>query len=381
MLDFECKRCRHAIYVELENIGDVVECTNCESPEIVPDMPFPSGMEYAGYLIEGINSSDFLWTSYRAKNLADPTRDVLLKVPTSFFLKHVADFDGFVNSVVRNGTLNMAEFPALLDRSILSDEMFFAYDYIRETRGISYFAKIDFMDSLHIIRNIALCLRNAWDKNHLVHRDLTPENIQLTKDKAVRIHNMGISETLLQDQDLLDWGFDIWDRRYMSPEFVTEGFADTPSCDIYSLGGILFLMTTGHHPFESVNPVDIYRVPLPDPLKYNSAIPPQIVALYSRMMAKDMEERLNSWDVVIANLNSILGVNVKSPSQTQFVVRYEKTDNLELQQESEHFARAAKSKKVFYTKKDKPQKRLVFNSDTTLFKLRKMRNQQWKKKN
>lgn len=384
MLDFECKRCRKAIFVEFENIGDVVECPNCESAEIVPDIPFPPGSEYAGYFIEGLTASDHLWSCYRAKNLAAPDVDILLKVPTYFFLKHITDFNAFVDSVVRNGSLNMPEFPQLLDRSIVSDETYFAYDNIRETHGIAYFAKIDFMDSLHIIRNIALSLKKAWDKNYLLHQDLTPENIRLTKDKAVIIQNMGISASLLKDQQLLDWGFNIWDRRYMSPEFVTEGIVDTPACDIYSLGGILFLMITGLNPFATVNPVDIYRVPIPDPLQFNPRIPPQIVALYARMMAKDINERINSWDIVIADLNSILGLNVKSPAQTQFVARYEKTDTVEPQHEPEQFTRAIKKKKVFYTKKEtekeKPHKRLVFNSDTTVMKLSKVHNQKWQKR-
>jgi serine/threonine protein kinase len=379
MLDFECKRCRNTILVEYENIGDVVKCPNCESAEIVPDIPFPSGYEYAGYFIEGIAESDQLWTCYRAKSILTPSACVLLKVPTSFFIKHITDFNAFADSVVRNGSFNMPEFPALLDRSIVLDEMFFAYDYIRETHSISFFSKIDFMDSLHIIRNIAVTLKNAWDKNYLLHQDLTPDNIRLTKDKAVRIQNMGLSDSLLKDQQLLDWGFNIWDRRYMSPEFVKEGIADSPSCDIYSLGGILFLMVTGHHPFERVNPVDIYKIPIPEPLQYNHNIPPQIVALYHMMMAKDTNERISSWDIVIENLNSILGVNIKSPAQTQFVERYEKSDNLEPQHESEHFASAAKKKKVFHKnkKKEKPHKRLVFNSDTTLIKLSKVHSK-WK---
>lgn len=379
MLDFECKRCRNLILVEIENIGDLVKCPNCESAEIVPDIPLQAGYELSGYVIDGIAESNQLWTCYRAKKTDDPSTIILLKIPTSFFLKHLTDCDAFINSVVRNGSLNVPEFPKLIDRSVVRGEMFFAYDYVPETHNISFFSKIDFMDSLRIIRNIAVTFKNAWDKNYLLHLDLTPDNIRLTKDKAVRIQNMGISGSLLKDQNLLDWGFNIWDRRYMSPEFIQDGIADSPSCDIYSLGGILFLMITGHHPFESVNPVDIYKVPIPEPLQYNQHIPPRIVALYHGMMAKSMDDRINSWDLVVEDLNSILGLDVVSGAQTQFVARYEKTDSTpSSQQESEHFARGEKKKKVFYKKKEKPHKRLVFNSESTLKKLSTVHSK-WKK--
>ena len=384
MFEFECKRCHFSILVELENIGDVVQCPNCESAEIVPDASFPPEYEYCGYKIVHRLRDNHLWTSYRATSIANSEVEILMKVPTAFFLKHITDLNAFIDTVIRNGSLNTPEFPALLDRSIVRDEMFFAYDFKKSTHEISYFAKIDFMDSLHIIRNIAICLKNAWDKNYLLHQDLTPDNIHLTKEKEVRILNMGISDSLLKDHGLLDWGFNIWDRRYMSPEFITDGIADSPSCDIYSLGGILFLMITGHHPFERVNPKDIYKVPIPEPLQYNPRIPPQIVALYHMMMAKEMNNRISSWDIVIENLNSLMGLNVKSPAQTQFVQRYEKTETKKEEVIQAQHEEDKKKKKVFHLHKEKPKEkphqRLKFNSDSAKLNLSKVHNKKWKRR-
>lgn len=382
MLDFECRRCHFSIVVDFENIGDVVQCPNCESAEIVPDITFPSDYEYGGYSIMHKIRENHLWIVYRAKNIANPEMEVFLKVPSTFFLKHISDLNAFIDTVIRNGSLNVPEFPALLDRSIVMDEMYFAYDFRKSTHEISYFAKIDYMDSLHIIRNIAISLKDAWNKNYLVHQDLTPDNILLTKEKEVRILNMGISDSLLKDRELLEWGFNIWDRRYMSPEFITEGIADSPLCDIYSLGGILFLMITGHHPFERVNPIDIHKVPIPDPLQYNTRIPPKIVALYQMMMAKDMNTRINSWEVVIDNLNSLMGLNVKSAAQTQFVQRYEKTETKKEEVIQQQQREDRKRKKVFHLhkekEKEKPKPHLKFNSDSAKMSLTKVHNKKWK---
>lgn len=382
MFQFECQRCHSEILVELENIGDVVQCPNCESAEIVPDISFPSGYEYGDYSIIHKIRENHLWLVYRAIKISDPECEVMLKIPTSFFLKKVSDLNSFIDTVIRNGSLNSPSFPALVDRSIVPGEMYFAYDFIKSTHEINYFAKIDFMDSLQIIRNIAFCLKDAWNKNYLLHQDLTPSNILLTKEKEVRILNMGISNYLLKDNELLDWGFNIWDRRYMSPEFITEGIADSPLCDIYSLGGILFLMITGHQPFERVNPVDIYKVPIPDPLQFNNQIPPKIAALYQAMMAKETNERINSWDIVIDNLNAIIGKNVKSAGQTQFVQRYEKneTNKEELQQQIQQ----EEKKKVFHLHKDKikekPLLKLKFNTENAKSNLSKVHNHKWKER-
>ena len=87
MLNFECKRCLAPITTETQYIGDVLQCPSCGSAEIVPDTPFPKGSNYCGYIIQSIYESDLLWTVYQARK-ADlpPEHNVLLKVPTMFFL-------------------------------------------------------------------------------------------------------------------------------------------------------------------------------------------------------------------------------------------------------------------------------------------------------
>ena len=389
MQAFECKRCQNIINAEDQYVGEVVECPNCSGAEIVPDPSFTKGTIHAGYVIESIYESDVLWTAYRVKKSDDPQKNpYLLKIPTQFFIKHVTDFNAFADTVVRTGTIHTLHFPQLIDRSIVHSNSFFAYDYIPTTHGLRFFTKIDFPDALELMRGIAIALKDAWDKNLIVHQNLTPKNIRITKDQQVRIHNMGISSVLLQDHNLLDWGFNIWDHRYMSPEFIQQGIADTPACDIYSLGGLLFFLLTGHHPYERINPADIPRVPIPNPMDYNNLIPPEILSLFNVMMAKDLDNRLKTWDQVIENLNLILGVNRKSANQTQFVARYQKTDSSTNPRAEENFVKSASSKKVFHKHKKKeettPQpkatKRLVFNKDTKSMKKVEKVHKKWKKK-
>lgn len=387
MQAFECKRCRNMINTDDQYVGEVVECPNCSSAEIVPDPSLPKGTQYAGYLIEGIYESDLLWKVYRAKKIDDPeTTLYLLKIPTQFFIKHVTDFNAFADEVIKAGTINLKEFPKLIDRSIVANRAFFAYDYIPTTHGLRFFAKIDFADALKLLRNIAEALRDAWNKNLIIHQNLSPKNIRVTKDQEVRIHNMGISSILLKDHELLDWGFNIWDKRYMSPEFTLQGIADTPACDIYSMGGLMFYMFTGHQPFERINPPDIPRVPIPNPMNFNRDITPDLLALFNVMMAKDMDNRLKTWDQVIEYLNMFIGTKPKSAQQTQFVARYQKTDSSKHPKEEENSEKSKSSKKVFHkhkkkeeAPKPKPSKRLIFNKDTRSMKKIDKVHAKWRK--
>jgi len=386
MLDFECKQCRNTITTDTVYIGDVVQCPSCGAAEIVPDTPLPTGTIYCSYKIKSVYGSDLLWTAYRVVKVDDTTeKQFLLKIPTNFFIKHVSNINAFADSVIRNGTLPLPEFPKLIDRVVNTENIYFVFDYIPTTHGLRFFTKIDFPDILKLIRSIAVAMKDVWEKNMIIHQDLTPQNIRITQEQSVRIYNVGISQALLPDDALLDWGFNIWDTRYMSPEFIQYGIANSPACDIYSLGAILFYLLTGHHPYEAVNPADIPRIPIPDPMRYNTNIPPEILSLFSVMMTKDINTRLQTWGSVIANINSILGVNQKSSNQTQFVDRYLKSATAKHPKTEEHFARGTRHKKVFHKnspkpkEKPKPTKHLVFKKDAAKKKLNPIHTK-WKKK-
>ena len=386
MLDFECKHCFKPISTDTIYIGDLIECPSCGAPEIVPEIPYPAGTEYGSYLISGLYESDQLWTSYRVEKRDDPSHaPMLLKIPTQFFSKHVTKINAFTDSVIKSGTLLIPEFSKLIDRFVTADHIYFVFDYIPATHGLRFFVKIEFYDILKIIREIAVALKGAWEKHMILHQGLTPHCIRMTQDQEVRIDNIGLSQRLLADHALLDWGFNIWDLRYMSPELMNHGISNTPACDIYSLGGILFYLLTGHHPYDTVNPADIIRLETPSPLQYNKNIPPAILSLFDSMMNRDVDARLQSWSVVIKSIDAIIGSSQKSGHQTQFVDRYAKSATSKHPTQEGAFARSKSRKKIFHktTKKvEKPEKytkRLILKTDQRHAQIDKIHSK-WKKK-
>lgn len=101
-------------------------------------------------------------------------------------------------------------------------------------------------------------LHRAVDSNGkplgLVHRDVSPSNVLLSREGEVRLVDFGIAKATLQ-RDHTRAGVRKGKYAYMSPEQVS-GLALTPASDQFALGVTLVEMLTGARPFEGVTPLD-----------------------------------------------------------------------------------------------------------------------------
>ena len=88
----------------------------------------------------------------------------------------------------------------------------------------------------------------ACHKSNVIHRDLKPQNIFLTKDGRVRILDFGIAK-MTAVSDLTKTGVSLGTPEYMAPELFAGASSD-PRTDLYSLGIILFEMIAGRPPFQ-----------------------------------------------------------------------------------------------------------------------------------
>ena len=134
-------------------------------------------------------------------------------------------------------------------------------------------------DAIQITCRICDALAHMHGHN-IVHRDLKPANIMLCTDGTLRIMDFGIAKSM-EARRLTFVGFSttMGTPDYMAPEQVRGKRGDSRT-DIYSLGAMLYEMTTGSVPFDGINPFLVMNSRVSgDPLsprRLNPAIPPEL---------------------------------------------------------------------------------------------------------
>lgn len=146
----------------------------------------------------------------------------------------------------------------------------------------------------------------AAHEQHIIHRDIKPQNMIISKDGKVKVADFGIARAVsAQTMTSSAMG----SVHYISPEQARGGFSDERS-DIYSLGVTMYEMVTGRVPFEGDNTVAIALAHLEDavvpPSVYNPEIPVSLERIILTCMEKKPERRYRSAQDVITDLRAAL---------------------------------------------------------------------------
>jgi eukaryotic-like serine/threonine-protein kinase len=150
-------------------------------------------------------------------------------------------------------------------------------------------------DKLNVVAQLCGALNYAHEQG-VVHRDIKPANIFLLPDGSVKLLDFGVAK--LTTSTLTRQGDVLGSASYMSPEQV--GGSDTVDgrSDIFSVGVMLYEMLAGRKPFVGDNPTaTIMKILRDDPPPLQELVPvlpPQLVALVNRTLAKDPAERFST---------------------------------------------------------------------------------------
>ena len=157
-------------------------------------------------------------------------------------------------------------------------------------------AKKGEMTALEESVRIVIAIANALDYAHqhgTVHRDVKPANIMFNKDEQPILTDFGIAK-MVDVAGLTASGAMVGTPAYMAPE-QGMGQAGDERADIYSLGVILYQLTTGHRPFDADTPLGValkhINAPLPPPIVVNPNLPRSIEAVTLKALAKDPDNR------------------------------------------------------------------------------------------
>jgi eukaryotic-like serine/threonine-protein kinase len=161
---------------------------------------------------------------------------------------------------------------------------------------------------LRIGKEVAVGLAAAHERG-LVHRDVKPANVWLEAGTGrVKILDFGLARATAQAAGQTSTGVVLGTPSYMAPE-QAQGQPVDPRCDLFSLGCVLYRMTTGQVPFTGADSFATLMAVVghqpPPPVRLAPALPPRLSDLIMRLLAKRPAARPASAQAVADALDAI----------------------------------------------------------------------------
>ena len=166
-------------------------------------------------------------------------------------------------------------------------------------------ARISVKEAVSIAIQVSMGIEAAHN-NHIIHRDIKPQNIIISKEGKVKVTDFGIAKAATSNTITSNVMGSV---HYTSPEQARGGYSDEKS-DIYSLGITMFEMLTGRVPFNGETTVAIaikhIQEELPLPTDFVPEIPVSVEQIVCKCCQKSPDRRYQSMAELIADLKQSL---------------------------------------------------------------------------
>ncbi|MDX3073317.1 Stk1 family PASTA domain-containing Ser/Thr kinase [Streptomyces sp. MI02-7b] len=166
---------------------------------------------------------------------------------------------------------------------------------------IAQFGAMPTEKALKIVSDVLAALSESHSVG-LVHRDIKPGNVMLTRRGVVKVMDFGIARAMQSGvTSMTQTGMVVGTPQYLSPEQALGRGVDERS-DLYSVGCMLFELLTGRLPFDGDSPLSIayqhvQEMP-PAPSGLNRVVTPGVDALVARALRKNPAERFPTADAM-----------------------------------------------------------------------------------
>ena len=149
-------------------------------------------------------------------------------------------------------------------------------------------------EAVRLISQVCDGLQSAH-KQGLVHRDVKPDNILVTREGVAKLTDLGLVKEVEGDLNLTRTGRGLGTPHYMAPEQFRNAKTVDVRGDIYSLGATLYAMVTGVIPFDNASPLDCWmkkiRNEFPPPKELNPALTERVDWAIRRAMSAEPGQR------------------------------------------------------------------------------------------
>ena len=265
--------------------------------------------QIANYKLVSKIGSGSMGVVYKAKHLQNG-QDVALKILLKRFYDDPDYLERFYREAQASAQLSHPNLISAIEAGKSKEGYhFFAMEHVA---GDTVQAMLDRdgtiseAQSINIATQVVRALEHA-SAHGIVHRDIKPDNIMMTREGVVKVADFGLARET--DSSVTQTGIALGTPHYMSPEQVRGEHSVDIRSDIYSLGATLYHMVTGNPPFVGTSAAVVITKHLseevPSPKEKNPNISDSFCQVIQRMMEKEQDGRYQSAQDLLRDLEII----------------------------------------------------------------------------
>ncbi len=158
--------------------------------------------------------------------------------------------------------------------------------------------RLELFEALAIVHGVIKALKAAHEQN-LIHRDIKPGNILISREAKIKLADLGLAKSL--DQSALELtlkGSKLGTPRYAAPEQWQDASEATPATDIYAVGAVLYFFITGEDGIQGDSALEVIantcRRGFPRLATTHAGFPPEIDQFIAKCTALRPEDRFQN---------------------------------------------------------------------------------------
>jgi serine/threonine-protein kinase len=288
-----------------------------------------SGKEIGSFKVEQKLGAGAMGIVYKARHVK-LGRPVALKLLLPEFAQDDVYIERFEREARAAAQLNHPNIVQCFDAGQEDDLVFIAMEFVdgkTMKELIAEKGRIPEPDAVKLVIQVARALEHAA-AHGLIHRDVKPANVMVTKDGTAKLLDMGLAKRIENQEasELTGVGHAIGTPFYMAPEQALDEQVDHRA-DIYALGATLFTAVVGEPPYRAPTPTGVLAKHLNEPVPSLRARVPSLSLgldrVVQKMLAKKPERRYQKHATLIRDLEDVLAglmPEVKDEAPTRGVV-------------------------------------------------------------